>query len=168
MKKIEIIQLVLIVLGISVIINALVTLFEQLTIYSKVYGEPSFEFSLITIQAAILIIIFIIGYILIFRSDFLAKKISKDENSTPVSISIRKDDVIHVSIMILCLFFMIKLLPSFLSTLYMVIMAFVNDFSMFKDLFPQQLWVPILYISIIIILINSNRFASWLQRKMLN
>jgi len=167
MKKVEIIQLVLIVLGISVIINALVSLFEQIALYSKFSGENSIEFFWVAFGTVVLVLIFTIGFLLIFTSAFLAKKVSMDEDTSDISISMSKNDLIHVSIIVLCLFFIIKLFPSFLSTVYLIIMAFVNDFTMFKDLFPQQVWVPILYLSIIIILINSHKFSNWLQSKML-
>jgi hypothetical protein len=167
MRKTEIIQLVFIVLGISIIINALASLFEQITIYAKFSGETSIEFSWIAIGAVVLILIFLIGFLLIFKSGLLAKKISKDEDVTAVNLTMSKNDVIHIAIIILCLFFAIKLFPSFLSTIYLVIMAFVNDFSRFKDLFPQQIWALILYLLILIILFNSHKFSNWLQSKML-
>lgn len=167
MKKTEIIQLALVILGISIIVKALLALVEQVGTFATFSENISNDYYFLIIEAAILVIIFFIGFILITRSGILAKKISPEGKDSEVETKMEKADVMHVSIIILCLFFIIKLFTSFITAIYSVILAFFNDYVMFKDVLPDKVWTLIVYFAIVIVFMNSRKFSDWLLRKIM-
>jgi hypothetical protein len=167
MKKTEIIQLALIILGLSLIIRILINLMEQLSMFISISGEISINYLWVLIIIFLLTILILIGYFIITKSEIISKKIIKDENDSNLKISLDKSEVIHVSIVILSLYFLVKLFPSFINAFYIIILNFFVDYTRFRDLFPQQIWTLILYITILLILLNSRKFSIWLERKIM-
>ena len=167
MKKTEIIQLALIILGLSLIIRILINLMEQLSMFISISGEIPINYLWILIIIFLLTILILIGYFIITKSEVISKKIIKDENDRNLEISLDKSEMIHISIIILSLYFLVKLFPSFINAFYIIILNFFIDYTRFRDLFPQQIWTLILYITILLILLNSRKFSIWLERKIM-
>ncbi len=167
MKKSEIIQLALIILGVSIIARTFETIAGQI---SMNIGHPDGLYSMypwLLSFVSIMTILILIGYLIIKKSSTISKKIIKDESDLKVEISLNRSEIIHISIVIISLLYIVKLFPSFISAVYMIILNFFDDYTFLKDIFPQQIWSIILYITIFVILINSNKFSIWLERKIM-
>ena len=168
MKKTEIIQLALIVLGIGVIFRTFVYLIQQISVYirlTSVYSIGLMEIIGVIVSMGFLILI---GYLIITRSEILARKIFKKDDVQNIDITLPKHDIIHIAIIIICLYFLISLFPSFLSALYTILFEFVDNYKKFKELLFQRVGTVIIYFVLLIILTNSKRFSIWLEEKIIH
>ncbi len=168
MKKTEIIQLALVVLGIGIIFRTFVYLIQQISVYIRL--TSAYAIGLMEILGVIfsMTILILLGYLIIARSEILANKIFKEENDQKIDIALSKSEIIHVSVIILCLYFLISLFPTFFSSMYIVLFEFVDNFKQFKELLFQRIGTLIIYFTIIVILTNSKRFSIWLDEKLVH
>ena len=167
MKKVEIVQLVFVILGVSIIFKILMTFIEQIGLFIQFSDNIYPDLKWIIIILLLCIGIFIIGYLMISRSDYFSRKIFKDDASSTVEVAIKRSDIIQLSVIILSLYFIVQLFPSFMSSLYTITWSFFNDFIYFKDSYPEFIWTIALYIFIVEVLIYSKKFSIWLESKLI-
>ena len=167
MNKKEIIQLVLVILGISVIVKTLINFVEQINLYARFPEKHSVDFISIAIIVVSYLILILIGYLILNKSKTISEKIIRDEDDHNLGISLNKNDIVHISIIILSLYFIVWLFPSFMSSIYIIIYEFIDDYQHFKEILPNQLWSIIIYITIIIVLFNSKQFSILLMKKII-
>ncbi len=165
MKKSEIIQIAIIILGICIIFRTLLSVFEQLSYSFKFISEQPTDYNLIFVLLAVIALLIIIGVLLIYKSEYLSKKVIKDDDIESTSTNLNKSEIIQISIVILCLYFIIIYSPGFISSISNIIFNFVNDFRVYQEMLPKNIWSIILYISIFIVLVNSKKFSAWLEQK---
>jgi hypothetical protein len=165
MNKSDIIHLALIILGITIIIRALLSIVEQIGFYSTFSEEISNDYNWLIIQAIGLAIVLIIGWYFIMRSSPLSKRLAKGNDQHQQQINMDKNEIIHVAVIILCLFFVVQLFGSFFNAVYSVIQGLFDRYS--GDHYPEHLWILILYFSLIFILIHSKKFSTWMIDKVI-
>jgi len=113
----------------------------------------------------ILLIFLLSGYMLVRKSGQISKKILTDDDEQTLSVALNKSETMHVAIVILCLFFIVKLFPAFTNAIITIISTFIDDFLHFQEILPQQILSIVLYVSIFFILLKSKRFSAWLETK---
>ena len=166
MRKNEIIQLALIILGTSIIVKVLISILDQIFLLFKFPNDIQGENFWIIIAIVVVLLILLFGIILIIKAKAFSKKILKEERNTESALIVNKNDVLHISIIILCLYFLVTLLPSFLNSIYSIGYSFINEFHTFKSMIPSQLGSISLYIIIVLVFLNSNRFSRWIGKRM--
>ncbi len=165
MKKSEIIQIAFIILGIGIIFKTFLSLFEHLNFSFNYMNEYPSDYSFVLTILVIVALLIIIGLLLISKSKYLSKKVIKEESDEIQTINLNKSDIIQISVVILCLYFIVIYSPEFISSISSVIINFTGDFNMYKEMLPKNIWSIILYISIFVILVYSKKFSNWLKQK---
>jgi len=165
MNKTEIIKLALIILGITIIVRSFENLVGQIPLFLQLSSENDSMYIWILTLVALLIVLTLIGYFIIKKSDTISKKIIRNDEGSRTEIALNKLDLIHISTIILCLYFIVTLSPSFITSISTIIIDFFTDFNDFREILPQQIWTIILYITIFVLLANSKKFAIWIEKK---
>jgi hypothetical protein len=166
MKKQEIVHLSLVILGISIFIRALITLIDQVGFYYAFSENISRDFIWLIVQAVGLSIVVYASWYLVFKSSNFAEKIFKGDENESTGWNYSKLEIIHIAVIIMSLYFLVKLFPSFVSAVYSVFMGFFDKYT--GDHYPEHLWIIILYASLIFVLRHSRRFTDWLIQKVLS
>ena len=167
MKKSEIIQIALIVLGVLIIIRTFETFAIQTSMIVNSEGGYGGTGYWIFTYIGVIIIMALIGFFLIRKSGFLSKRLIKKENDDITFLKISRTDIITISVIILSLYFLITGFPRFIGSLATLLTSFFTDFSDFKEILPGQTWFLLQYISVVIIFINSEKFSEWIVRKIM-
>ncbi|MCF8369479.1 MAG: hypothetical protein K9G76_10590 [Bacteroidales bacterium] len=165
MKKTEIIQLTFIVLGILIIVRTILATGDQLSMMIKYWENPSSSFEWVIPFVIVFLVLLSMGYILIRNSRQFANRVIMDEEETG-KIVLQKSDIFQISLVILCLYFIVTLFPAFISTAFYLLVNFFNDFALFKEIWQQQIWTLLLYIFLFISLLYSRKFSIWLEKKL--
>lgn len=169
MKKSEIIQLALIILGILIIIRTLETLTVQTSILFGYQDNNEAIMSWIFTMIGIFILMILAGYLIIRNSENLSKRIVQDESGDEkreVTI-LSRIDILTITIIIFSMYFIITGFVSFISSFITLFSAFFSDFLTFKEIVVTQLAMVVQYLLIIVIFFKAKDIASWIDRKIL-
>lgn len=167
MKKSEIIQVALIILGVIVIIRTLETFATQTSmIVSSDGGYGQVGYWIFT-YVGVIIVMTLIGYFLIKKSKFFSKRLIKTENDDNIILKISRTDIITISVLILSLYLLITGFPSFTGSIAILLTSFFTDFKNFNEILQGQTLYLLQYVLIAIIFINSERFSEWIERKLM-
>lgn len=167
MKKSEILQIALVVLGVFIIIRTFETFAFQINMIATLddgYGSMGYW---IFAYIGIIVIMTLIGFLLIRKSGYFSKKLIKIENDDDKILKISRNEIVSISIIIMCLHFMITGFTGFAGAITTLITSFFTDFSEFKEILPGQTWYLLQYILVIILFINSEKFSNWIVRKIM-
>jgi len=167
MKKSEIVQLIIIILGVLIIYRIVINLVTQINMFIQFSGDFSDELTWIIITFVLVILIAFAGIFIIYKSKNISRKIVKDNPDDQLKVALNKSDIIHLSVIAISLYFLVQLFPSFVGALYSFIINFINDFTMFLESYPQYIASILLYVIIFIVLVNSKQFSGWLEKKLL-
>jgi hypothetical protein len=167
MKKTEIIQLALIVLGVLVIVNAFETITYQLSMMVGFEENRSELISWILIFTGVLLLLGVLGFVIINYSDSLAQKMIKEDKELSISAEFNRIDILSVAIIILSLYFLLTSLPTIIFSLYSLLTSFFGDFVLFKEILPNHALQLIQYLVFIIIFIKANSIAGWIEKRIL-
>ena len=164
MKKSEIVQLALIVIGILIIVRTIETLVNQSRIF---FGFQAWDtipgwLYLLIISAVILMIV--AGFLIIRKSEYLSKKIIKEEAEGKVSTTLNRSEILTMSILILSMYFVIMGFPSFMASLFSLGGMFFDNFKLFKEMFPKQVWGLIQYLIVVFIFLKSKYISLRIER----
>jgi len=165
MKKSEIIQIAITILGILVMIRTLEALSVQMSSlfsYSKALDVPDYW---LAIFVGMFLLMLLIGYFIIKHSSYFAKKIVKEDTNFVKPIDLSKRDIISIAIVIISLYHLIFYFTGFVSTLYSLFMAFTSDFQYFNVMFPDQIWRVLQYILVVIVFLKANSISKWIEHK---
>ena len=162
MKKTEIVQLVFIVLGITLMLNIILTITQQLSLFRNQEGFP-LEVLIPFLVSALLFAL--LAYLLILKSKFFAKKIIRAEEDGEVNLSIPKYEVLQLSVVIISLVLLIKLFIPFFSAVVQMAQFFIDDYPYFKEVFPTQMGTVMFYGILVFVFYHSKAIAQWLNAK---
>lgn len=162
MKKTEIVQLVFVVLGITLMLNIVLTFTQQLSLFRNQNSLPVDVLIPFLVSA---LLFGLLAYLLILKSGFFAKKIIRAEEDQEVNLSIPKYEILQLSVVIISLVLLIKLFIPFFSAVVQMAQFFIDDYSYFKEVFPTQIGTVIIYGILIFIFYHSKAIAQWLNRK---
>ena len=168
MKKSEIVQLALIVIGILIIVRTIETLVNQSRIF---FGFQAWDtipgwLYLLIISAVILMIV--AGFLIIRKSEYLSKKIIKEEAEGKVSTTLNRSEILTISILILSMYFVITGFPSFMSSLFSLGGMFFDNFKLFKEMLPKQIWRLIQYLIVVLIFLKSKYISHRIEKTIMN
>ena len=164
MKKTEIISLSVIILGIYIILKSILDIVDQIIISMRYADGFRNYLPWILISLGIILLLVAIGYLLIIKSDSIAKFITKDSGDEhKVNYKVSKSEVLHLSIIILCLYFLVMLFPALFQAIYSFFSNFIYSYQDFRQLYAEQLMSILMYIAILLILLKSEQFSKWLE-----
>ncbi len=166
MKKTEIVQLTIVILAISIIVQSTRTLFQQLAFSLRVGNNYQVDIVYLFILIFGSVLLFGIAGFIFYKSEKISKFIIKEDKE--INLSFDKDEIINLALVIMCLYFIIALFPSFFGSVQQLIFSFFDNYTYFKDIYPGQIWILIVYVSIFVILRNSKKVSSWLLRQLKN
>lgn len=166
MKKSELFQLAFVILGISIIVNDLLSIAEQINFVSKFPKDDAANIFVFW-GFLILFIVFLLGILLIIKSKYFSKLILSEKEDSEYDVTIVKQDLLHVSIVVLDIYFMIKFLPSVFGTIYSIFKAFIFNLNYIKPEIQHQFGILLMYSFLILVLFYSKPFTVWLQKKVL-
>ena len=154
-------------MGIGIIFRGMIFFTQQFTYFIRFSAEISNDMLQVLGIILILVLLTVIGFLIIFKSGVLAKKIVKADEEQGTNIALGKSEVLHLSIIVLCLYFLVTLFPSVFSAIYNVLFEFVDNYKKFREMLFQRIGIIIVYFFIILIITNSKRFSGWLEEKIM-
>ncbi|MBN2597409.1 MAG: hypothetical protein JXR82_11550 [Marinifilaceae bacterium] len=166
MKKSDIIDLALKIFGIYVIIAALLYL-KDLHFIKSMFTQniPDYmDFVGLGLFLAGGIITFIIGYLLIFKSSKVAKKICKEDFDINLAIDPNYSKTLEISLVIFGLYILIFQLPNFISGISQIATHFFENFPMNQQTMAYGIGSIIHYILGYVLLTNSKAITAWIIR----
>ncbi len=168
MKKSEIVQLALIVIGILIIVRTIEALVNQARIFFdfQVWDTIPGWLYLLIFSAVILMIV--AGFLIIIKSEYLSKKIIKEEAEGKVSTTLNKSEILTISILILSMYFVITGFPSFMGSLFLLGSMFFDNFRQFKETLPKHVWVLIQYLIVVFIFLKSKYISHRIEKTIMN
>ena len=116
---------------------------------------------------AIYIIMLVMGYVLIKKSEYFAGKIIKDETNIENNTNLSRKDIIAVAIVVMSVDKLIMGFFMFFSELYSIFLTFISDYPLFMETFKIHLQNVLKYVLIIIIFLKSRNIAEWIDAKVL-
>ncbi len=167
MKKSEIIQLALIILGILIIIRTIETLAVNTTILFRFQDMDQPVAGLIIGIVVMIVLMVVTGLFIIKKSEYFSKKIIKDEKDVEQKVSLSRVEILTISIIILSLYLLITGFPLFLGSLFSLLTSFFNDFKLFKETLPGQTWNIVEYILTLLIFLYAKSVSVWIERKVM-
>ena len=167
MKKSELLRIVLIVFGLSTLVYAIKNFSEQIIFLSSMPEDVVKSFYFIAFGGYTLatLVLLLVAYILIFKSEGLAKRIIKLKNDDELQILITKEDAIQCSLIIISLFIIISHFPRFISIIYSILYSFIDDFVYFNEVLPDNIGFIIIYILSFFIIPYSKQISLWIVNK---
>lgn len=167
MKKTDIIQLSIIILGIYIIIQTL----ETLTVQAIVFLEYQDSYRNVTEWIfgfiGIFLVIAAFGYYIIWKSEYFSNKIIKEENEISNTTVLTRSDTLTIAIIILSLYFLITGFMSVISNTILFTTTFFTDFKYFKESYSGPLLTILRYILVIIIFMKSKYISKWIENKII-
>ena len=164
MKKRELLDLIIIVVGILTVVKAFVVLIEELIEKTFNYNYIKDSFWPFTFT----FVLMFLGFFLMLKPHIISKFIIKSGDNDKIELSLKRNDIIHVTIIVLCLYFSVSLLPDLLSQLNLIFFEIFDNKPIDFTFLPREIGLLILYFSIIFILIYSRKFSLWLEKKKFN
>ncbi|PKQ61272.1 hypothetical protein BZG02_16700 [Labilibaculum filiforme] len=110
------------------------------------------------------IITFVIGYLLIFKSSQLAKKICKEDFEISLSVYLNYHKVLEISLIIIGLVVLIFQFSSFLSGISQIATHFFENFPMNDQSLTYGIGAVVQYILGFILVTNSTAISTWIIR----
>ena len=161
MTKRDITTLTFIVLGISIVAGMLVQLSNNLML------KPPDSYSSNDLLGILIIMLVLIlfGGVLILKSGYISKIIFKDDNNSKIEFSLDKHETIQVSIVILCLYFLVSLFPSLIDSITGLISIFTDERSYFYQFIPKHISLIVLYLLILMSLFKSSKVSALIGKK---
>ncbi len=166
MKKSDIIDLTLKIFGIYVVIAALLYL-KDLHFIKSMFTQniPDYmDFVGLGLFLAGGIITFIIGYLLIFKSSRVAKKICKEDFELNLAIDPNYNKILEISLVIFGLFILIFQLPNFISGISQIATHFLENFPINEQSMIYGIASIVHYILGYVLLTNSKAISVWIIR----
>jgi len=163
MKKREILNFIFIIYGIHIIVFALDSLARNLTdcsFYNHVKGT-NYQFGIIIL----VLIIILIGLFLITKNHLLSKLLIKDDADRDIALSLKKDEVLHVAIIFICLYFILSYFPAVVNEISLLSSDIINSRTPIGLILPHQIISILLFILLVIGLIYSKKISFWLEKK---
>jgi hypothetical protein len=166
MKKTDIIDLALKIFGIYVIIVALLS-FKDLHYLSNIFSQndpPSIDvLSLIMFFGGVLIT-FLIGYFLIFKSTKVAQKIIKEDIEINLSFDTNYKNILEIALIIIGLYILIFRLPYLISSIHHFITYLLDDMRAGSEFIEHDITNVIHYLLGYILVTNSKSIVGWIIR----
>ena len=169
MKKADIIDLTLKILGIYLIVSIFLGL-KDLYVYSSFYSQSDFHTNqkdiiiYIAIIAGISLIIFIAGYFLIFKSHRIAKFIIKDDSEFQISFDKNYQGVLQIALIIIALFIIILKITVVVSSVVRLLQYLFTNDKFHSEFLISDIVVTIHYILAFFILFNAKGLTNWIIR----
>jgi len=169
MRKSEIIQLALIIFGILIIVRTLETMSVQTSIMLNYQNNNEAIYSWIFAFIGVILLMTVVGYMIIVKSEYLSGKIikDKDESESVKSTVLTRNEAITIAVIVLSMYFIITGFPAFISSSFTLLTSFFSDFLSFKEIFPGQIWGIVQYFLIILIFMKSNYISDWIESKLM-
>lgn len=163
MKKSEVIDLSLKLFGINVIITALLY-FKDLHYLKSIFS--TYNSSSIDILSLILffaggLITFFIGYILIFKSDYIAKKITKKDHTINLNFDSNYKNILDVSLVIIGICILIFKFSNIVATIIRIVNYFI-DSTTGNPFISHDISTVIQYILAYLLISNSRNISEWI------
>ncbi len=164
MKKTELLSIILIIFGLNTFIYGVVNVTEQYVTLTSIQRSQNETLPIIMLIGFLgaSVIIFLISYFLIFKSDAISKKILKKDGDLNIQILISKDDAIQIFLIIVSLFILLSRFPAFLGSISSIIMNFFKDNIPHNNFRAQDIGTICLYIFCFVVLTNSKQITNWL------
>nr|WP_320119375.1 hypothetical protein [uncultured Marinifilum sp.] len=163
MKKSGVIDLSLKLFGINVIITALLY-FKDLHYLKSMFS--TYNSSSIDILSLILffaggLITFFISYILIFKSDYIAKKITKKDHTINLNFDSNYKNILDVSLVIIGICILIFKFSNIVATIIRVVNYFI-DSTIGNPFMSHDISTVIQYILAYLLISNSRNISEWI------
>ncbi|BAX82015.1 hypothetical protein [Labilibaculum antarcticum] len=166
MKKSNIIDLALKLFGIYVVIAALLYL-KDLHFIKSMFTQniPDYmDFVGLGLFLAGGVITFIIGYLLIFKSSRVAKKICKEDFDINLAIDPNYSKILEISLVIFGLYILIFHFPYVISSISQIISHLTRDFPQEKASLIYSICSLFQYLFGYLLVTNSKAIAAWIIR----
>jgi hypothetical protein len=166
MKKSDIIDLSLKIFGIYVIIMVILHL-KDLYYIKLMFPQQdanNTDYMSIGLFFGSGIIAFLIGYLLIFKSEKTAKKICKEDFEFNFAINPNYNKILEISLVIFGLYILIFQFPYVLSSISQIISHLTRDFPQEKASLIYAICSLIQYLFGFLLLTNSKAISIWIMR----
>ncbi|QRX63680.1 hypothetical protein SAMN05216365_13935 [Porphyromonadaceae bacterium NLAE-zl-C104] len=164
MKKSEIIDLAIKILGIHVIIVGLLYLKDLhylKSLFTK-YDNSSIDSLALILFLGGGIITFTIGYLLIFKSKFVTSILSKDDSDFQIGSNINYEKTLDLALILIGVIILIFRFPGFISTIYRFISYLFGNMRNPYDFLMQDIGYFIHYLFGYILITNSKSISKWI------
>ena len=164
MKKSEIIDLAIKILGIHVIIVGLLYLKDLhylKSLFTK-YDNSSIDSLALILFLGGGIITFTIGYLLIFKSKFVTSILSKDDSDFQIGSNINYEKTLDLALILIGVIILIFRFPGFISTIYRFISYLFGNMRNPYDFLMQDIGYFIHYLFCYILITNSKSISKWI------
>ncbi|MGQ1909976.1 hypothetical protein ACT3CE_09330 [Marinifilum sp. RC60d5] len=163
MKKSEIIDLSLKLFGINVIITALLY-FKDIHYLKSMftpYNSSSIDYLSIILFFAGALITFLIGYVLIFKSSSITKRIIKEDTIINLNFDTNYKNILDVSLVIIGISILIFQLSNFISTIIRAADYFIDSTNI-NHYMAHDISILLQYILGYILITNSRNISRWI------
>ena len=167
MKKSEIVQLALIVIGILIIVRTIEALVNQARIFFGFQDWGTIPGWIYPLIFGTVILMIVAGFLIIRKSEYLSKKIIKEEAEGKVSTTLNSSEILTISILILSMYFVITGFPSFMGSLFSLGGMFFDDFKLFKEMLPQKIWWLVQYLVVVSIFLKSKYISHRIEKNIM-
>jgi len=166
MKKSDIIDLTIKIFGMYVIIVSLLHM-KDIHYLSNIFSQN--ETYSIDILSLVLFLgggscIFIIGYILVFKSKLFTRKIIKEDAAVNLATNTNYKNILDLSLVIIALFIIIFKLPNLISSAYRFVTYILGNLKHTYDFIEQDIAILIQYILAYLLLTNSKGITNWIVK----
>ena len=167
MKKSEIVQLGLIVIGILIIVRTIETLVLQTVMTLSYMGKVELKSAWILAIIGAIALVIVVALLIISKSEYLSKRLVKNENEGDVSTILSKSDILTMSILILSMYFVITGFPNVIGSLFLLASLFFDNFELFKETLPKHIWSIVQYLFVVLIFLKSKSISGWIERSIM-
>jgi hypothetical protein len=161
MTKRDVISLALIIVGISIISNVLINVATRLIMFPLEFYTANDSYWIFIIVLALILI----GLFIILKAASISKIIVKQENNDKIEFSLTKTDTIQVSIIVLCLYFLVSLFPSTIDDISQLVSIIFQYRTNMNEFIPKHILSIVLYLIVIISLVKSRKVTMWIENK---
>ncbi|MBI9058585.1 MAG: hypothetical protein JEZ01_12545 [Labilibaculum sp.] len=165
MKKSDIIDLALKIFGFYIIASAILYLqnFHYLRLMATVEANNT-NYTGLGIFIGFSLLVFVIGYLLIFKSTKIARKICKNDFDINLSFDLNYSKVLEISLMILGLIILIFKFSSFVSSITQIVSQFTSIHPQSNPSIAFSVATLLQYILGYILLTNAKALSNWIIR----
>ena len=165
-KKHEIVQIALVIIGVLIVVRTIETLFGQVTFMGTSQGVYDHLGIWIAVSIVFGFLLVLFAYLMIRKSAYLAKRIIKEENESAEMKCLSRLELLNLSIIIMSLFFLIGRFPSFILSVYNLLSDFIIDFCPYQNMYINNFTQVLQYIMLLLIFLNAKHISIWIERKL--
>jgi hypothetical protein len=166
MKKTDVIQIALVIIGILIITKTFNSFILQIGLYTRPNSDfDTNSFFIFTFIIAMIFVI-IIGTWVIRNSNYLSKKIIKEELDQLESINISNSELLTNLIIILSLFFLITGFPSVIGSLIFLTTSFFINYTGLNEVIIGYILKIVQYLFLILLFIKAKYISNWIYIKL--